>query len=165
MAAAITHDTPSDSRQPRQPGVRRIAGSVQRSWRFRTRSVARERKRTGAADSQKHTGTSCCVVPMGSASTVESRRRARSITSFRSRVAGLTTTRTSRRRVPHVTVASATTSRPSGSLLSSVLNVSRSCKRYYSSNAAQVAGWVVLRFTPQQLASGDALPLLKEMLT
>lgn len=31
-------------------------------------------------------------------------------------------------------------------------------------NEAQRGGWVVLRFTPEQLAKGDALPLLKEIL-
>lgn len=31
-------------------------------------------------------------------------------------------------------------------------------------NQAQVLGWIVLRFTPQQLTSGEALPLLKDVL-
>ena len=31
-------------------------------------------------------------------------------------------------------------------------------------NTAQLAGWIVLRFTPQQLASGEALPVLKQVL-
>jgi hypothetical protein len=31
-------------------------------------------------------------------------------------------------------------------------------------NAAQLAGWVVLRFTPQQLTSGEALPVLTDIL-
>lgn len=32
-------------------------------------------------------------------------------------------------------------------------------------NAAQVLGYVYLRFTPRQLSSGEALPVLKELLS
>lgn len=44
---------------------------------------------------------------------------------------------------------------------SSALGIIRDMEK---SNLAQMAGWTYLQFTPCQLANGDALPLLKEML-